>query len=345
MNDFDPNGVGTKGQLFGLPYTQEDAKLVIMPVPWEVTVSYGAGTINGPSAILEASAQVDLALREIEDPWRLRVAMLDENTSIRQLSNELRRKATEIIHWYEENQGPLPKELQEQLDEVNQACSQQHILVENQVRKLLNAGKQVAMVGGDHSTPYGLIKALSEQQELGILQIDAHMDLRAAYEGFTFSHASIMYNILQLPGVKSLTQVGIRDFCDEELELVENSGDRINVFFDEDKSHHLYAGRSFETYVKPIIDSLPDRVYISFDIDGLTPDLCPNTGTPVPGGLSFNEAIYIVRQVVKSGKTIVGFDLNEVAPGTDDWDANVGARVLFRLATLMGVSIKELDWK
>ena len=345
MNDFDPNGVGMKGQLFGLPYTPEDANLVIMPVPWEVTVSYGTGTINGPSAILEASAQVDLALREIEDPWRLKMAMLEENTSVRQLSNELRSKATEIIHWYEESQEPLPKELQELLQEVNQACQQQHTDIENQVRKLLEEGKLVAMVGGDHSTPYGLIKALSEQQELGILQIDAHMDLRAAYEGFTFSHASIMYNVLQLPGVKSLTQVGIRDFCDEELQLVEKSGEKINVFFDEDKSQHHYAGRSFDAYVSSIIDTLPERVYISFDIDGLSPDLCPNTGTPVPGGLSFNEAIYIVRQVVKSGRTIVGFDLNEVAPGTDDWDANVGARVLFRLAALMGVSNKELDWK
>jgi agmatinase len=200
----------------------------------------------------------------------------------------------------------------------------------------------VGLLGGDHSTPLGFLRALSEKYErFGILQIDAHADLRKAYEGFTYSHASIMYNALKLPSVSRLIQVGIRDFCEEEQDVINRSRGRISTFFDEDLKAWRYKGETWDALCNSIIKELPANVYISFDIDGLDPKLCPNTGTPVAGGLEFQEAIYLIKKVAQSRK-IIGFDLCEVAPGQNDWDANVGARLLYNLCNWMAVSQGKL---
>lgn len=200
----------------------------------------------------------------------------------------------------------------------------------------MNEGKIVGLVGGDHSTPLGYMKAIGERHgSFGILHIDAHADLREAYEGFTYSHASIMFNALkEIPSLTRLTQVGIRDYCDAEAGMIK-SDSRIKTFFDADLATERFGGTSWKELCSRIISTLPDKVYVSFDIDGLSPDNCPSTGTPVPGGLSFNEAVFLLSELSNSGKTIVGFDLNEVAPNPDNeddqWDANVGARVLYKL--------------
>ena len=171
---------------------------------------------------------------------------------------------------------------------------------------------------------------------LGILQIDAHADLRNAYEGFTYSHASIMYNAIQLPSISSLTQVGIRDICDYEVSIINTNKD-IYTFYDKQLHEGTYNGKTWDTQCDEIIKTLPENVYISFDIDGLDPKLCPNTGTPVPGGLEFEQAMYLIKKVVDSGRKIISFDLCEVSPHENDneWNANVGARVLYRLSNLM----------
>ena len=120
--------------------------------------------------------------------------------------------------------------------EVNEGGRMLFSWAKEMTGRLLQEGKKVGMIGGDHSTPLGFIAALGEvHTEFGVLQIDAHADLREAYEGFTYSHASIMYNVLQqVPSVKKLVQVGVRDFCDEELELIESNKDRVTTFFDKD---------------------------------------------------------------------------------------------------------------
>jgi agmatinase len=193
----------------------------------------------------------------------------------------------------------------------------------------------VGLIGGDHSTPYGFIQALAERYDsFGILQIDAHCDLRNAYEGFTFSHASVMFNAIQIKNVSHLVQVGIRDFCEEELQVI-NQNKKITTFFDANLKKENYEGQNWKKQCDAIIKALPNKVYISFDIDGLDPKLCPNTGTPVPGGLEFEHAVYLFTQLQMKGKKIIGFDLNEVAPGKDEWDANVGARMLFKLCHLL----------
>ncbi|MFN3841161.1 MAG: agmatinase family protein [Cyclobacteriaceae bacterium] len=337
IQSFDPNAPGLTGNLFGLPFSPENAELLILPVPWEVTVSYKGGTARGPESILNASSQVDLFDRTIADAWKTGIAMLPVNQTILQENNRLRELASQYIESLNNGTGsthnnPIVKK-------INEGCENLNIYVKSTAANYLKEGKMVGLLGGDHSTPLGFIRALSERYDrFGILQIDAHADLRKAYEGFTYSHASIMYNALKLPAVNKLVQVGIRDFCEEEVQVMERSMGRIKTFFDEDIKAQQYNGKTWDSICDEVVQELPDQVYISVDIDGLDPKLCPNTGTPVAGGFDFHQITYLLKKLVLSKRTIIGFDLNEVAPGNDEWDANVGARILYQLCNWMAVS-------
>ncbi|HYC85373.1 MAG TPA: agmatinase family protein [Chryseosolibacter sp.] len=338
---FDPNAPGATGNLFGLPFTPDVAELIVIPVPWEVTVSYHTGTVNGPHAILNASSQIDLAVKDIPDAWKLGIGMLPIPSDLVAECSKLRELASKRIASLEAGEkiyGDDPV-----VPKVNEGCENLNVYIKSLTQKLLKEGKMVALLGGDHSTPLGFIRALSERyNRFGVLQFDAHADLRKAYEGFTYSHASIMYNALKLPAVARLVQVGIRDYCDEELHVMKRGMGRIKTYFDSDLKAALYEGETWASLCDAIINDLPQDVYISFDIDGLDPKLCPNTGTPVAGGLEFEQAVYLIKRVVASGRKIIGFDLNEVAPGKDDWDANVGARLLYHLCNWMAVSQGKL---
>jgi agmatinase len=213
-------------------------------------------------------------------------------------------------------------------------------------KKILDANKLLGIIGGDHSVPLGAIKALSEKHkgDFSILHIDAHADLRASYQGYKHSHASIMFNVMSSDfAPKKLVQVGIRDFCKEELDFI-NSNSRIKTFFDQQIKAETFSGITWAQQVEKIISELSSKVYVSFDIDGLEPTFCPNTGTPVAGGVTFDQVVYLFSQILKSQKKIVGFDLVEVSCGPEgnhsqsDWDANVGARVLFKLC---GYTVKS----
>ena len=219
------------------------------------------------------------------------------------------------------------------LEKVNATSDLLRNNLKERAKKLLAENKIAAVLGGEHSTPLGLMEALNDQgQPFGILQIDAHADLREAYEGFRQSHASIMYNVLQsCNNLQKLVQVGIRDIAYSEVQL-SDSDPRIKTFYDWDLKKGQFEGQTWKEQVAMILSELPDRVYISFDIDGLLPSLCPNTGTPVVGGFELEQINYLFFQLVESGRKIIGFDLNEVAPGKEgDWDANVGARALWNL--------------
>jgi agmatinase len=341
IQQFDPNGPGIQGNLFGLPFHPDNASLVLVPVPWEVTVSYHTGTALGPEAILQASSQIDTFIREIPDAWKMGVAMLPVSKELLRESDHQRALAAEHIAKLERGQKISSQD--PVAVKINEACENLNIYVKSTTQKLLKEGKMVGLVGGDHSTPLGFLRALAEQHNrFGILHIDAHADLRKAYEGFTYSHASIMFNALKIPAVSKLVQVGIRDFCDEETNVVTRSMGRVVTFYDDYLKDQQYKGKTWDALCDQIIHELPQLVYISFDIDGLDPKLCPNTGTPVAGGFEFHEAIYLIKKLVRSGKTIVGFDLCEVAAGENDWDANVGARILFQLCHWMGVSQRKL---
>src|SRR5260221_579200 len=223
LSHFDSNGPSNpKNNIFGLPFTEDDARLVILPIPWEVTVSYGAGTSRSCEHVFHASMQVDL---------------------------------------------------------------------------------------------------------------------QKSYESFVYSHASIMYNALQeIPQLKRLVQVGVRDYSSSEWEYIQNSNYQVITYFDKDIKERAYEGQSWKQIAEEIVSHLPEKVYISFDIDGLDPKLCPNTGTPVPGGFETEQMFYLIRRIIQSGRKFIGFDLVEIGVGDTDWDSNVGARVLWKLSNLLGAS-------
>lgn len=334
MTAFDPNAPALAGSgIYGLPHSAEDARVVLVPVPFDATTSYGKGAADGPSAILHASRQVDLFDLDTGRPYEAGIHLLDEPPVIRQLNEDARALAAKVIAVGGEIAGDAS--LQGALDACNAICARVDDQVYARVKEWLDAGKIVGTIGGDHATPFGAIRAHAERfPGMGILHFDAHSDLRPAYEGFTCSHASIMYNVTrELAGVAKLVQVGIRDLSEEEHGLIRESGGRIRAFFDPEVRRALRRGESFAAIAERIAAELPREVYVSFDIDGLDPALCPHTGTPVPGGLSFHEVAGILDAILDTGRRIVGFDLDEVAPdpGGSEWDANVGARILYKL--------------
>ena len=339
--EFDPSGVGLKnGNFIGLPFNEKTAKVILVPVPWDITVSFGEGTAKGPKAILEASVQLDLYDPDVEDAWKLGIFMQPQNDAIRKKRKKLRKISAEYINFLE-NGGDLEQNMgmQEELQKINRECKKNNTRVYNEVKKILNAGKIPGIIGGDHSVPLGALQAVGEKYpEFGILQLDAHLDLRNSYEGFTYSHASIFYNALKIKSLKKLLQVGIRDYCEEEVQVVQKEGERISVFFDYSLKENQFKGKNWDVQCNEIISKLPENVYVSIDVDGLDPKLCPNTGTPVPGGLDFQQAIYLLKKTVESGRKIIGFDVCET--GNAEWDTNVAARIIYKLSNLAGRSQK-----
>ena len=327
---FDPDAaaVGETG-IYGLPFTPEESRVVVVPVPFEATTSYGGGTSNGPAAVFEASKQVDLFDQETGRPYEPGIAMLDVPQDVLDWNREAKALAATVI----EQGGVVDDATRDAATKVNEYSERVNEWVYEQTRALLDAGKMPVILGGDHAVPFGAIRAYAARYPgLGILHLDAHADLRDAYEGFTWSHASIFNNVMRkLDGVGKLVQVGVRDLGQAEQAMIDSSHGRIVTFYDSGIAALKEEGVPFARIADEIVAALPSDIYLSWDIDGLDPTLCPGTGTPVPGGLSWNEAIGLLRAIRRSGKRIVGLDLCEVSPGETEWDANVGARLLYKM--------------
>jgi agmatinase len=342
LSQFDSNSVSNpNNNIFGLPFKEEDARLVILPVPWEVTVSYSAGTARAPENIFRAAYQVDLFDAENRNGWMQGFYMRHSDKKVLLKSDYLRKEAELYIDYISKGEKVEKNNfMSKSLKEINEGSLYMNKWVYEQSKELLAQDKLVALLGGDHSTPLGYLKALAEKHgEFGILQIDAHCDLREAYEDFTYSHASIMYNVLkEIPEVKKILQVGIRDYGEQEWETIQNSQGRVVTYFDKAIKERQYEGENWKNIVDEMIEHLPQQVYLSFDIDGLDPKLCPNSGTPVQGGMETEQAFYMIKRLLRSGRKLIGFDLCEVGVGENDWDANVGARVLWRLSNLLVLS-------
>jgi agmatinase len=318
----DPNAkASAEDGIFGLPFNEKNSKIIYLPIPWDVTTSYMAGTSNGPDSILNSSPQIDFFDLNFKDTFKSGLYMQKTNQWIAKTNKSARKLAKKIID----------TDSTTDLSKVNEASEELNDKIYNEVKEILKKDKIAIVVGGDHSTPFGSIKAYAEKYPgMGILHIDAHSDTRKAYMGFTHSHASIMYNVAEkIPGVKKIVQIGIRDFCEDEYKYTKKNK-KFDVFFDQDISNRKINGESFKKITKEIISKLPKNVYISFDIDGLDPRFCPNTGTPVPGGFDYNEIVYLLVELSKSGKKIIGFDLVEV--GANEWDGNVGMRLLYKMS-------------
>lgn len=334
---FDPDAAASdESGIFGLPADPEQAAVHVIPVPFDATTSYRKGTARGPEAVLRASRQVDLYDVHFGRFWQQGIACLEPDARIARLNSKAGERADRIIAVGGRIEGR--KGLARDLEKVNAIGAEVNEIVRGEVDRALGRKKLPVVLGGDHSTPFGAIQAVAERHPgVGVLHFDAHADLREAYEGFAWSHASIMNNVVtRIDGVAKLVQVGIRDFGERELELIQQSKGRVTTLFDADWARAKLDGANLRELVKKTIAELPKEIHISFDVDGLDPTLCPNTGTPVPGGLSWHEACMWLEEIAKSGKRVVGLDLNEVSPGaTDDeddsWDAIVGARLLYKL--------------
>ncbi len=327
---------------FGSQLSPEQAQIILLPVAFDATTSYRRGAHRTPEMMRQPSHQLDLFDLSFGSVFRSGIASFLEESYLQQvarLNDRAGLHAEKVISDLDMGQAPDPYDL----DIVNQASSELNEAVAKASKKILAARKLCGVVGGDHSVPFGFLRSLAaEHESFAILHIDAHHDLRAAYEGFQHSHASIMYNVLeQIPQVSHLLSIGIRDFSEDER-LYAQAHPKVETLYDEQIFSELAAGQSFAQIVDARLQSLPEKVYLSFDIDGLDPSLCPGTGTPVPGGLSYAQAIWILQRLADHGKQLIGFDLCEVNGKSDneddDWDFNVGARILYKLCGLLSRS-------
>lgn len=337
MSNFDPTDVAVQnGNFFAFPYSVEESDIVLVPVPWDVTTSFRAGTVLGPKAIIAASGQMDLFDFKIPDVWDIKIATSPYSIELEQHSTDLRIISEKVIHAREKGENI---DMATELAIVNKACESLNKLIYRKTTSLLEQKKLVGVVGGEHSVPLGFIQALGDyHKSFGILHIDAHADLRQGYEGFDYSHASIMFHASNCKSVSKIVQVAIRDVGHHEVEYAASKM-LIKQFPDAVLKENLFKGFTWYQQCEQIVAELPEKVYVSFDIDGLLPSLCPATGTPVPGGLSFEQAIFLIETLYRSGRTIIGFDLCETAP--DEYDAIIGANVLFRLAVFMEQSNRK----
>lgn len=336
LSSFDPDApADTQGGLFGLP-VNPDALIHVLPVPYEATTSYRRGTRDAPAAIAQASFQVDLQDARFGPVWHAGIHLLEPPADIEALADEATRLATPMIA-----QGGATTQDHEALELINAIGERVTSLVRTEIAAAITAGRLPAMIGGEHSLSLGAIEAVAQTYPgVGVLQIDAHLDLRDAFEGFRHSHASVMFNALQrASGLGTLVAAGIRDFGRAELEIA-RTDPRVRMFTDDQLADDLASGRTYTNWCDEVISHLPEKVYITLDIDGLQPELCPSTGTPVPGGFSWQQLSVLLGTLARSGKQIVGFDLVEVGTG-QEIDAIVGARALYRLCGLAALTASK----
>ena len=340
-----------EGGIFGLPHSADEAELHVVPVPFDATCSYRRGAARGPAAILAASYQVELFDPVAGEPWRRGIHMLAEDPRFHAWNHEAGLLAAGVI----EVAGRIDSDakLVQDLARTNAICREVDAAVESVVGASLDAGKRVLTIGGDHATALGAICAHAKRHpSMGLLHIDAHGDLRDAYEGFERSHASVIHNVLDTAiGVglqhgdeqatpnqlSAVVQVGLRDLCPAEMARISEEN-RLRAVFDHEWAGIRARGGNLEERIEQAIEGLPNEVYLTLDIDGLEPGLCPRTGTPVPGGLTWHEAWMWISAIPNSGRKLIGADLMEVSPGNatgDTWDAMVGARLALRILGAM----------
>ena len=326
---------------FGAKVSFKKARIVLLPVPWEVTASGGRGTSEAPLHIKKASHQLDFWTKE-RGAFNHLIYFCSLSPEIQKLNKKYSLLGQKIINRWEENKIPSPKEMP-LLQKINRACNMMTDWVYKKSEAILRAEKIPALIGGDHSISEGLLKLLGERHQgnYGILHIDAHLDMRKAFQGFTHSHASVMHNVLhQAPPPKKLVQVGMRDFCEEEYRI---KGEGIIRYFDEDLQERIFKGEAWLKICEEIIASLPEQVYVSLDVDGLEQSYAPHTGTPVPGGLSYNQVLFLLKEIKKQKKILIGFDVVETAcpqkPSLPHncWNGNVSARLIY---TLCGLALR-----
>ncbi|MFN3762685.1 MAG: agmatinase [Anaerolineae bacterium] len=252
----------------------ERAGVLVLPLPLEATVTYGRGTRNGPRAILEASQQVELYDRE----FGREVALEYGVHTLPALS--------------------LPEDVGEAVEVIADAAA-----------RWAATGRLLVGLGGEHTVTLGLVRGMLRARDgpLTVVQIDAHADLRAEYEGTPYSHACTARRLLETPGVEQILQLGVRSVCPEEVEFARSHPDRVRVWYAEE----VHAGDWSEELTARLVGR---AVYLTIDVDGLDPAVIPATGTPEPDGLTWKEAVDVIRTVARAASAVVGIDCVELAP-------------------------------
>lgn len=252
----------------------EFARALVLPLPLEATVTYGRGTRHGPEAILRASQQVELYDREFGREVALEYG----------------------VHTL--SAPPLPEDAAEAVG----------VIAEHAARWAAT-GKLIIGLGGEHTVTVGLVRGIIRALggPLTVVQIDAHADLRAEYEENPYSHACAARRLLDTPEVEQVLLVGVRSVCPEEVEFAAQHPDRVRIWYAEE----VHSGGWGEEFAARLRGR---RVYLSIDVDGLDPSVVPATGTPEPDGLTWAEALEVVRRTVREAGAVVGIDCVELSP-------------------------------
>lgn len=325
--------VGDGGYYFGEKVAPEDADLVIVSAPWSVTSDFGHGATYTPDAIIDASAKSNLYDVESGFSAEERVATAEIDYNIQELSEHLGRDAERIANRKGENGAFVAEYATRKVKNINEGFAEMHESIYEQTKRWVSAGKTVAVVGGDHAVSFGAVKAVAEHHgEIGVLFVDAHADFACGDGVFQYTHRTIARNIVEeIPSVSRLVEVGVRDIDKSELEML-RANDRVELFLAEKVAAKRFEGESWGALCREMVDKLPEKVYISLDIDALKIEFCTHTNSPVPGGMTFDEVVYLVNCVVKSGRQIVGFDITEVVSNIDNkMDAIVAVRLLTKM--------------
>ena len=311
----------------------QDAEIVLVSAPWAVTSAAGQGPAYTPDAIIDASTSVSLydALSEVSIEGKVATAEVDYD--LQESSLQLGGDAAKIVSHIEDGGTLSGDYFIRKVNRINIGFRDMHRSVGKRVFRFADKGKIVGVVGGDHSVTLGAVRSISSvYPDMGVLFIDGHCDLRQSGKIFAYSHLSIARNIIdEVPQVSKMVQVGARDMSREEVEFA-HSHPKIELFGHEAMARSLYSGESWSSICDKVVAELPNDVYISFDIDALSPECCPNTKRPVAGGMSFDQAALLINRVAELGRRIIGFDLTEIVPVSEgSIDATIGARMLVKL--------------
>lgn len=337
--EFNPNGaIPDNGNYFGIPLSPDEAVLVLISAPWDATTAVRVGSSYAPDAIIEASRRVDFFEPMAPYSWRKGIATASIDYSMQDMSHHLRADVARVIKVHDDlGSSPFDHLVYERsLRRVNEASAVINENIYAQSKHWLAKGKIVGLVGGDQSVAYGHIRAVAERYgKIGVLHIDSKCNLRVAHQGFEHSHASVMHNVLRdVSAVERLVAVGVRAFSPEEWERAQ-SDSRVKLFTGQSIWSRHFEGVVWSTIVDEIIAELPECVYVSLDVDGLTVECSPHTGSLVAGGLRLPEVVYLMNRIADSGRKIVGFDLTEVVPDVEDKkDAMIAARMLYNMCCM-----------
>ena len=274
----------------------ELSSIAIVSAPYEHTVSYGAGTKKGPKGIIKASAYVEF----YDDETKRELCFEKGIATIKPLAfgDAVNKDALDII--------------------------------EQQVSALLNMGKFVVTLGGEHTISTAPIHAhFKKHPNMSVLHFDAHSDLRDSYEGSKYSHACFMARVCEFMSPQKITQVGIRAQCKEEAEFIKKK--KVNTFY----ASAIRRNKHTRKWQKKVVETLADEVYITFDVDYFDPAIMPSTGTPEPDGFLYSETLDVFREIIASGRKIIGLDIVELAPDKSLYHPDLTvARLLYKILNL-----------